>query len=348
MPRPASRVSSRARSTRGAENSRLAKRTGRSPHRQRPGSISPLVTSGGPDAVVGDGGDQPVVLVAEVEAASRSVADRPVGRQRRERRYSEHAGDDVRTTSHPTPPASSRLRHGRPVDPEAERAHQHLGVEHRGAATTTTSSSTPSAVASARTGPASRDARIDCGSTRPTRPSSGSASRMARARNSAAASAYGPPPCRLAPPRVVDADICERNGGFPTTTSNRRRPQSNGEGVGEDQLGTRDVGRRRSRGGRGRHRSTSPADRGRGVAAPRPPGTARRRTPGRAPAPVGRPRAGDRERVVDRAFDDQLDEVVGRATRRPTACACAWSIPSSAHRERRVRCRAGPVPPFRP
>jgi hypothetical protein len=46
-------------------------------------------------AVVGDGGNQPVVLVAEVQAASRPVADRPVGGELRERRDTEHARDDT-------------------------------------------------------------------------------------------------------------------------------------------------------------------------------------------------------------------------------------------------------------
>ena len=82
---------------------------------------------------------------------------------------------------------------------------------------------------SARTGAASRDARIDCGSTSPTCPP-GRTARTATARNSAAALAYGPPPWRLAPRRVVVEASCERNGGLPSTTSTsparELRPQS--------------------------------------------------------------------------------------------------------------------------
>ena len=70
-----------------------------------------------------------------------------------------------------------------------------------------------------RTGAASRAPRIDWGSTSPTRPPSARASSTASARNSTAASAYGPPPCRLEPPRVVAAAICDRYGGLPTTMS---------------------------------------------------------------------------------------------------------------------------------
>ena len=41
-------IREQVRSTRGASNVRLAKVTGRWPHRHTPGSIRPLVTSGGP------------------------------------------------------------------------------------------------------------------------------------------------------------------------------------------------------------------------------------------------------------------------------------------------------------
>ena len=301
-----------------------------------------------PGAVVGDGGDQPVVLVAEVEAAAGPVADRPVGRQCRELRDSELVGDDVG-------PRCIRPR----LSPRSHVAGTTLSIRNPRAHTSTWASNIwcgdhhdqfidAEAVASARTGPASRDARIDCGSTRPTRPSPGSASRIARARNSAAASAYGPPPCRLAPPRVVEADICERNGGLPRTTSNRRRPQSNARasarinsapGTSADAIAR----------GSSRHPSASPADRGRRGGGRRPPETVRRRTPGRAPARAGRSRRRRRLRTCRRSCARRPCRRGRRAcTRRPTACACAWSIPSSAHRERRVRCRAGPVPPFRP
>jgi len=57
----------------------------------------------------------------------------------------------------------------------------------------------------ARMAAASRVASSDCGSTSPTLPP-GRASPMASARNSAAASAYGPPPNLLRPPREVSVD----------------------------------------------------------------------------------------------------------------------------------------------
>ena len=101
--------------------------------------------------------------------------------------------------------------------------------------------------------------------------------------------------------------------GFPRTTSKRRRPQSNARASARINSAPGTSADTRH-GGRGRHPSTSPADRERGAAGRRPPGTDHRRTPGRAPAPDGRAqRTGDRERVVDRAPDDHVDEVVGRA-----------------------------------
>ena len=142
-------------------------------------------------------------------------------------------------------------------------------------------------------------------------PSSGSASRIASERNSAAASAYGPPPCRLAPPRVVDADICERNGGLPTTTSKWRPPQSNTSASRVDQLGVRHVGLGDSAWvdvDTGQGRATAEGMEPAGSRLQEPPIAARRvehphRTVGAA--------AGDRERVVDRALDDEVDQVDG-------------------------------------
>lgn len=55
------------------------------------------------------------------------------------------------------------------------------------------------------------------------RPPGRSASTPAR-QNSIALFAYGPPPRLLAPLRVVDADNCDRNGGFEITRSNPFSP----------------------------------------------------------------------------------------------------------------------------
>src|SRR4051794_16463834 len=71
----------------------------------------------------------------------------------------------------------------------------------------------------------SRVDNMDSGSTSPTRPP-GRVNRIASARNSAAVSAYGPPPNLDRPPRDVDDDNWLRNGGLPTTASNCRSPQS--------------------------------------------------------------------------------------------------------------------------
>jgi hypothetical protein len=71
----------------------------------------------------------------------------------------------------------------------------------------------------------SRVDNIDSGSTNPTRPPS-RVRRIANARNSAAVSAYGPPPNLERPRLEVDDDSWLRNGGLPTTASNCRSPQS--------------------------------------------------------------------------------------------------------------------------
>src|SRR3954451_3023681 len=71
----------------------------------------------------------------------------------------------------------------------------------------------------------SRVDNIDSGSTSPTRPP-GRVNRIANARNSAAVSAYGPPPNLDRPPRDVADDSWLRKGGLPTTASNCRSPQS--------------------------------------------------------------------------------------------------------------------------
>ena len=70
-----------------------------------------------------------------------------------------------------------------------------------------------------RIGATSRVASTDIGSTRPIRPPGLRTSRGASARNSAATSAYGPPPRRELPPRAVPVESCERYGGLPITTS---------------------------------------------------------------------------------------------------------------------------------
>ena len=130
-----------------------------------------------------------------------------------------------------------------------------------------------------------------------------------------------------------------RTGAVPSRRRGRRRGSTRRPGRRPMAIGARvdvDTGQRRV--------ATEGVESARG----RQRGTARRRTPGRALAPVGRCRR-RRPRTCRRWCVRRRGRPGRRAcTRRPTACACASSIPSSAHRERRVRCRAGPVPPFRP
>src|SRR3954467_4629301 len=78
---------------------------------------------------------------------------------------------------------------------------------------------------SSRMAATSRVDNIDSGSTSATRPR-GRVNRIANARNSAAVSAYGPPPNLDRPRREVDDDNWFRKGGLPTTASNCSWPQS--------------------------------------------------------------------------------------------------------------------------
>ena len=215
------RASTARRGRRGARRTRcLANRTGRSPHRHVPGSIRPLVTSGGPSAVVGHRADEPVVLVAEVDARtsamSPSVGPAVAGADRRRRRAARRA-----TGPRPPPsrgPAAHEVRAARASDRAVAGRRQRLRGEHERARRarprrTSASSTTTRAAQRSRSRQLVADRRgvacelrIDCGSTSadPCRPCA-STTRAASARNSAAASAYGPPPKRDRPPRVVAA-----------------------------------------------------------------------------------------------------------------------------------------------
>ena len=235
-----------------------------------------------PAAVVDDGGDQPVVLVAEVGASAGPIAERPGG------------------ASAGTP--------GRPSASVTTSVHAHRSRAARAVADVSTTSAHTSTWASntwlrrpprpARSPPGGRARRAPAAASRdgedrlrqhePDAAAAGRASRTARARNSAAASAYGPPPCRLAPPRVVEAASCERYGGLPTTTSKRPAAPSRGSGR------RRTLDARVSRPGeRAPAAATAPASMSTADERRRPPaararagggerGTGRRRTPGRA------------------------------------------------------------------
>ncbi len=73
--------------------------------------------------VVVDGGDQPVVLIAEVGAEPAAGPERARRRERRQRRDAERVGDDPAPRSVPVPV------HRGGAGLEGERAHEHLGVE---------------------------------------------------------------------------------------------------------------------------------------------------------------------------------------------------------------------------
>ena len=295
-------------------------------------------------AVVGDGGDQPVVLVAEVEAAARPVADRPVGRQRRERRHAEHAGDDVgpRRIRRPTVAASAAA--GRPADPKAEGAHQHLGVEHL-ARRPPRPVHRRRAVASRahRPGVARRQDRLRqheadaaaVGLGEPDRRGRGTRPPHRRtARRRAGWRRRGSSP-RTAARGTAGCRRRRRSAAVPSRTRGRRPWISSAPGTSAD--GDARAGRRRHpSASRRRPRASSAAGGGREEAS-----VAARRVehPHR---PVARRRR--RPRTCRRSCARRPGRRGRRAcTRRPTACACAWSIPSSAHRERRVRvpCRTG-------
>ena len=112
-----------------------------------------------------------------------------------------------------TPPTSHTPAQTRTLASNISVGDHHI---HRSAARRETSS---------RIAATSRVDSIDSGSTSPTRPP-GRARRTASDRNSAALSAYGPPPNFDRPPRDVDVANWLRNGGLPTTASNCCSPQS--------------------------------------------------------------------------------------------------------------------------
>ena len=186
----------------------------------------------------------------------------------------------------------------------------------------------------ARMGPASRVLRIDWGSTNATRPPSGRASETASARNSAAASAYGPPPNRERPPRVVAAAIWFRNGGLPMTRSNVRAGPVGAQRIAVHQLGT---GQRCDAASMAFASMSTPVER-RSIAQHSPhPGEERAVTACRV---EHRDRAA-RVDAVERDRHHVVDQIGGRVPRHPAACAAPprRSFVGCAHGQRRV----GPV-----
>ena len=166
----------------------IDRRAGRAAHpsSSAPGSISPLVSSGGPPSSIADARGQPVVLVAEVRrqpvARWPSVPSTASGGR---------AGTPRRSVTTVGPRRGrARPRRSTPGAPlEAERAHQHLGVEWRPAATTTTSTIAAARSTAARIGADVTRAEDRLRQHQPDAPPPGRARRTARARNSTAASA---------------------------------------------------------------------------------------------------------------------------------------------------------------
>ena len=142
------------------------------------------MTSRRPGAAVDHGRHEPVVLVAEVRRQPGPLAERAGAGERRERRDAERAGDDVG----PARGSPGRRR-------SATIAQTSTWASNTGPATTTTTRCRPAR----RARRAPRRRRGTRGSTAAGRARAGRparACRTARARNSTAASAYGPPPWR--------------------------------------------------------------------------------------------------------------------------------------------------------
>ena len=169
-------VDARARRTAGGRSA-----PGVRPRGTDAGSISPLVTSGAPDAVVGHRGHQAVVLVAEVGVERGPLAERPVGAQRPAAR--------ARRASAVTTSVHGRPRSARGGAPPRTRSRTPRRRHRTSGSATTTTRPAGSAVRP-RPAPDRRRARRapTAGSTRPIRPP-GATRRAARARNSTAASA---------------------------------------------------------------------------------------------------------------------------------------------------------------
>ena len=218
---------------------------------------------------------------------------------------------------------------------EDQRAHEDLGVEDRLGATTSDHVIAAVRSTSARTAPASREARIDCGRTRPTRPPSGRARRTARARNSTAASAYGPPPCRLDPPRLVVTASCDRYGGLPTTTSKLSPSQPAASASRHSIVASASVVA--SRAAATASGSMSDADQDRAASEGADPAgggdeeaTVAARRIEDADIPAGTPNG-------DGLLDDGLDEPVWASDMHRAACAHRSRFAAGARPERRVR-----------
>ena len=227
--------------------------------------------------VVADRADQPVVLVAEVdgergdvaEASASPVAGPALGASTESAiNRPTSAGDRARRSCCERRPVRRGARHAVRRRPRTRCPDAHVRVEHRRRRPPHPAQAPPARVTASRIAATSRVVRIDCGSTRPTRPPSGAARRIASARNSAAASAYGPPPNRDRPPRDVAGASWLRNGGLPITTSKRRAPQS----IAARRLHDLGIGsvRPRTSPGRCRRRSTASPGRARTPARKRP------------------------------------------------------------------------------
>ena len=177
------------------------------------------------DVVVADRGHQAVVLVAEVGRERRPVADRAGGRDRRERRHAEGPGDDV--GPYVVPVARRRHPVPRARRPPLESSAQtstwaskcFAGDHHDQTISAARSTAARTGCDVARAEDRLRQHEADAAAV-------GRGTVDGEGEELGGGVGVGPPPWRLAPPRVVAAASCDRYGGLPTTTSNSSSPQS--------------------------------------------------------------------------------------------------------------------------